>query len=81
MFTIYCGLLSVGDIHVIVLMWSMFLTKLNEFNERLEFLLSRAKLGSGACYVNKLSRIGSLINKYLRVELSRVGSICTPTRR
>jgi hypothetical protein len=39
---------------------------------QLEFLLSRAKLRFGAHLVNELSRVGSLINKYLWVELSRL---------
>jgi hypothetical protein len=49
-----------------------FLVSLMSFPSQLEYLLSWAEFGSGARLVNELIQVGSLTNKYLQVDLSRV---------
>jgi hypothetical protein len=69
---LYCRILSYHDIHAMVLCCLNFLPSLMSLLSQLEFQLSRAELEFGARLVNELSRAGSLINEYLRVESSWV---------
>jgi hypothetical protein len=54
-FMIYCRILSYHHIHAMVLCCSSFLPSLMSLLSQLEFLLSQAELGFGACLVNELS--------------------------